>query len=64
MYVYVYIYIYMRSRRSMEERLERRPVLWHANGKFVLFVHELHEVRRTMTHHAMHDATHDTKLRP
>eukprot|EP00964_Phaeocystis_antarctica_P030494 scaffold17227_cov60-Phaeocystis_antarctica.AAC.1 len=38
----------MRSRRSMEERLERRPVLWHANGKFVLFVHELHEVRRTM----------------
>ena len=28
----------------MEQGLEMRPVLWHANGKFVLFVHELHEV--------------------
>ena len=32
----------------MQQGLERQPVLWHANGKFVLFVHELHEVRRTM----------------
>ena len=32
----------------MQQGLERQPVLWHANGKFVLFVHELHEVRRNM----------------
>ena len=27
----------------MEQGLARQPVLWHANGKFVLFVHELLE---------------------
>ena len=31
------------ARRSMEQGLARQPVLWHANGKFVLFVHELLE---------------------
>lgn len=38
----------VKSRCSMEQGLEMRPALWHANGKFVLFVHELHEVSCAM----------------